>query len=42
MQDMILDYLKGLIDKNTANITLRTIYHQLQNKEIELGLYEVD
>ena len=42
MQDMILDYLKGLIDKNTANITLRTIYHQLKNKEIELGLVQKD
>lgn len=40
MQDMILDYLKGLVDKNKANITLRTIYHQLRNKEIELGLVE--
>lgn len=38
MQDMILDYLKGLLDKNKANITLRTVYHQLRNKEIELGL----
>ena len=40
MQNMILDYLKGLVDKNKANITLRTIYHQLRNKEIELGLVE--
>lgn len=40
MQDTILDYLKGLVDKNKANITLRTIYHQLRNKEIELGLVE--
>ncbi len=38
MQDMILDYLKGLVEKNKANITLRTVYHQLKNKEIELGL----
>ena len=38
MQDMILEYLKGLVDKNKANITLRSVYHQLRNKEIELGL----
>ena len=38
MKDMILDYLKGLVDENKANITLRTVYHQLRNKEIELGL----
>ena len=38
MKDMILDYLKGLMDENKANITLRTVYHQLKNKEIELGL----
>ncbi len=40
MRDMILDYLKGLLDKNKANITLRTVYHQLKEKEIELGLVE--
>ena len=40
MQDMILDYLKGLVDKNKANITLRMIYTQLKNKEIELGLVQ--
>ncbi|MBP5343771.1 MAG: site-specific integrase [Alphaproteobacteria bacterium] len=38
MTDMLIDYLKGLIDKNKANITLRTVYSQLKNKEIELGL----
>lgn len=42
MQDMILDYLKGLVDKNKANVTLRTIYHQLRDKEIELGIVEKD
>ena len=42
MQDMILDYLKRLVDKNKANITLRMIYTQLKNKEIELGLVEKD
>ena len=40
MQDMILDYLKGLVENNNANITLRSVYHQLKNKEIELGLVE--
>ena len=40
MQDMILDYLKGLMDKKKANITLRTVYHQLRDKEIELGIVE--
>ncbi|MBR6412244.1 MAG: site-specific integrase [Alphaproteobacteria bacterium] len=40
MQDMILGYLKGLVDKNKANITLRMIYTQLKNKEIELGLVQ--
>ena len=40
MQNMILDYLKGLVDKNKANITLRMIYTQLKNKEIELGLVQ--
>ncbi len=40
MQNMILEYLKGLMDKGKANITLRTIYHQLKNKEIELGLVD--
>ncbi len=38
MKNTILDYLKGLMDENKANITLRTVYHQLKNKEIELGL----
>lgn len=38
MGETLLDYLKGLVDKNKANISLRTIYHQLRNKEIELGL----
>ena len=38
MTTMLIDYLKGLMDKSKANITLRTIYHQLKNKEIELGL----
>ena len=38
MTTMLIDYLKGLMDKNKANITLRTVYHQLKNKEIELGL----
>jgi integrase len=42
MQDMILDYLKGLVDKNKANITLRSVYNQLRNKEIELGLIGKD
>ena len=42
MQDMILDYLKGLVNKNKANVTLRTIYHQLRDKEIELGIVEKD
>ncbi|MDY6407075.1 MAG: site-specific integrase [Pseudomonadota bacterium] len=42
MQDMILDYLKGLVDKNKANITLRSVYNQLRNKEIELGLVGKD
>ena len=42
MQDMILDYLKGLVDKNKANITLRTVYQQLRDKEIELGLVQKD
>ena len=36
--NMLIDYLKGLVDQNKANITLRTVYHQLKNKEIELGL----
>ncbi len=42
MTSMILDYLKELLDKNKANITLRTVYHQLKEKEIELGLVEPD
>ena len=40
MTRMLLDYLKGLIDKSSANITLRTVYHQLKEKEIELGLVQ--
>ena len=41
MTDMILDYLKGLMDKNKANITLRTVYHQLLG-QISLHSGQVD
>ena len=40
MQDTVLDYLKGLVDKKKANITLQTVYQQLRAKEIELGLVQ--
>lgn len=40
MTDLLLDYLKGLVTKSKANITLRTVYHQLKEKEIKLGLVE--
>ena len=38
MVEMIVDYLKSLVDSSQANITLRTTYSKLKEKEIELGL----
>ena len=38
MCNLIIDYLKKLVDGSQANITLRTVYSKLRNKEIELGL----
>ena len=35
---MILDYLRSLVENSQANITLRTTYTKLKEKEIELGL----
>ena len=40
MVEMIIDYLKSLVDSSQANITLRTTYSKLKEKEIELGLEE--
>ncbi len=40
MVEMIVDYLKSLVDNSQANITLRTTYSKLKEKEIELGLEE--
>ena len=40
MVEMIIDYLKSLVDSSQANITLRTTYSKLKEKEIELGLDE--
>ena len=38
MSQMIIEYLKGLVDNNKANITLRTVYSKLRDKEVELGI----
>lgn len=38
MVQMILDYLRSLVENSQANITLRTTYTKLKEKEIELGL----
>ncbi|MBE6449937.1 MAG: site-specific integrase [Alphaproteobacteria bacterium] len=38
MSQMIVEYLKGLVDNNKANITLRTVYSKLRDKEVELGI----
>ncbi|MBR6411631.1 MAG: site-specific integrase [Alphaproteobacteria bacterium] len=40
MIDLLIRYLKRLVDDSKANITLRGIYAQLREKEIELGLSE--
>ena len=40
MVNMIIDYLKSLVENSTANITLRTVYTKLKEKEVELGLEE--
>ena len=40
MTDAILDYLKSLVDKNEANMTLQGVYRQLKAKEIELGVVD--
>ena len=37
MVNLIVDYLKDLIDKKKSNITLRTVYQRLRTKEVELG-----
>lgn len=42
MVEMIVEYLKGLVDRNLANQTLRTMYSKLKDKEIDLGLVEKD
>ena len=38
MSQMIVEYLKGLVENNKANITLRTVYSKLRDKEVELGI----
>ena len=40
MVQMILDYFRSLVENSQANITLRTTYTKLKEKEIELGLEE--
>ena len=40
MVQMILDYLRSLVENSQANITLRTTYTKLKEKEVELGLEE--
>ena len=42
MSNLIIDYLKKLVDSNQANITLRSVYSKLRDKEIELGLAETN
>ena len=34
MVQMILDYLRSLVENSQANITLRTVYTKLKEKEI--------
>ena len=38
MVNMIIDYLRSLVENSQANITLRSVYSKLKEKEIELGL----
>ena len=39
-EQVVLDYLKDIVVRQKANITLRTIYKKLLDKEVALGLVE--
>lgn len=40
MANVIISYLRDLVETNQANATLRTTYSKLKSKEIELGLLD--
>lgn len=40
MAKVIVGYLQKLVDTGQANVTLRTVYSKLRDKEVELGLQE--
>ena len=42
MEEVVMEYLTDLVHHQKANITLRTTYQKLRDKEILLGLDEVD